>query len=69
VAKYETPNHHDINKLGIKPDLEVPLEAITLNEVGTSADGQYQAAVKLLTSKSVLAEAVSLNADKPQAIR
>ena len=58
VAKYETPNHHDIHKLGIKPDLEVPLDAITLNEVGTSADGQYQAAVQLLTSKSVLAEAV-----------
>ena len=58
VAKYETPNHHDINKLGIKPDLEVPLEAITLNDVGTSADRQYQAAVQLLSSKSVLAEAV-----------
>jgi carboxyl-terminal processing protease len=58
VAKYETPNHHDIHKLGIKPDLEVPLDAITLKEVGTSADGQYQAAVQLLSSKSVLAEAV-----------
>ncbi len=58
VAKYETPNHHDIHKLGIKPDLEVPLEAITLNDVGTSADRQYQAAVQLLSSKSVLAEAV-----------
>ncbi len=58
MAKYETPNHHDIHKLGIKPDLEVPLEAITLNDVGTSADRQYQAAVQLLSSKSVLAEAV-----------
>ena len=58
VAKYETPNHRDINKLGIKPDLEVPLESITLSQAGTAADEQYQAAVKLLTSQSVLAEAV-----------
>jgi carboxyl-terminal processing protease len=55
VAKYETPNHRDIHKLGIKPDLEVPSEPITLNEVGTAADGQYKAAVKSLTSNSVLA--------------
>lgn len=59
VAKYETPNHRDIHKLGIKPDVEVPLEPITLNQVGTQTDGQYQAAVKLLTAKSVLAEAAS----------
>jgi carboxyl-terminal processing protease len=58
VAKYETPNHRDIHKLGIKPDLEVPLEPITLKEVGTAADGQYQAALELLTAKSVLADAV-----------
>ncbi len=59
VAKYETPNHRDIHKLGITPNLEVPLEPITLNQVGTGADGQYQAAVKLLTTESVLAEATS----------
>jgi carboxyl-terminal processing protease len=58
VAKYETPNHRDIHKLGIQPDMQVPLEAITLNQVGTAADEQYQAAVKLLTSQSVLAEAI-----------
>ncbi len=58
VAKYETPNHRDIHKLGIKPDLEVPLEPITLKEVGTAVDGQYQAALELLTAKSVLADAV-----------
>jgi carboxyl-terminal processing protease len=59
VAKYETPNHRDINKLGITPDLEVPLEPITLNEVGTVADKQYQAAVEELTSNSVLASSTS----------
>lgn len=58
VAKYETPSHRDIHKLGITPDVEVPLEQITLNEVGTATDGQYQAALELLTSNSVLAEAV-----------
>lgn len=58
VAKYETPNHRDIHKLGIKPDLEVPLESITLTQVGTAQDGQYQAAVTLLTSNSVLAAAM-----------
>jgi carboxyl-terminal processing protease len=58
VAKYETPNHRDIHKLGIKPDLDVPLEPITLDQVGTTQDSQYQAAVELLTTKSVLAEAI-----------
>ncbi|MBD0345092.1 MAG: PDZ domain-containing protein [Coleofasciculus sp. Co-bin14] len=58
VAKYETPNHRDIHKLGIKPDLDVPLEPITLDQVGTTQDSQYQAAVELLTTKSVLAKAI-----------
>ena len=58
VAKYETPKHRDIHKLGIQPDLEVSLDPITLNQVGTAADEQYQVAVKLLTSQSVVAEAV-----------
>jgi carboxyl-terminal processing protease len=57
VAKYETPSHRDIHKLGIQPDLEIPLEPISLNQVRTTDDGQYQAALELLTSKSVLAEA------------
>ncbi len=57
VAKYETPSHRDIHKLGIQPDLEIPLEPITLNQVRTTEDGQYQAALELLASKSVLAEA------------
>ncbi|MBD2096247.1 PDZ domain-containing protein [Trichocoleus sp. FACHB-591] len=57
VAKYETPNHHDINKLGITPDRLVPLEAITREQVATEQDQQYQAAVELLTQPSVLAGA------------
>lgn len=49
VAKYETPNHRDINKQGIMPDIEVKLEhPITLFEVGTAKDYQYQAAVAYL---------------------
>lgn len=58
VAKYETPNHRDIHKLGITPDLKVPLEPITFSQIGTAADSQYQAAVDLLTTNSVLAEAI-----------
>lgn len=57
VAKYETPNHHDINKLGIQPDLVVSQEPITLDQVTTATDQQYQTAVQLLNSKSVLAGA------------
>jgi carboxyl-terminal processing protease len=56
VAKYETPNHHDIHKLGIAPDLQVALEPINFDQVGTSADQQYQAAVKLL-DEAVVADA------------
>ncbi|NET06086.1 MAG: PDZ domain-containing protein [Merismopedia sp. SIO2A8] len=48
VAKYETPKHHDINKLGIIPDLKVNLEPINIDQVQTAADEQYQAAVELL---------------------
>jgi len=57
VAKYETPNHHDIHKLGIKPDLEVSLDPISFEQVGTVEDKQYQAAVKLIKTETMLAEA------------
>jgi carboxyl-terminal processing protease len=57
VAKYETPNHHDINKLGITPDRVVNLEPITRDQLGTEADRQYQAAVELLTTPSAIANA------------
>ena len=55
VAKYETPNHTDINKLGIMPDKVVKLEPITRDLVATEADTQYQAAIELLNAQLVLA--------------
>lgn len=57
VAKYETPSHRDINKLGITPDLTVKLEPITRDRVATPEDKQYQAAVDFINTKSVVAKA------------
>lgn len=57
VAKYETPKHRDIHKLGIIPDKVVSLKPITRDQIGTEADQQYQAAVELLTNNSVIAGA------------
>ncbi|MEO1592361.1 MAG: carboxyl-terminal processing protease CtpA [Cyanobacteria bacterium J06632_22] len=49
VAKYETPNHRDINKLGILPDKQVASGAMTRNQFGSRDDVQYVAAIDLLT--------------------
>ncbi|MCC0179406.1 PDZ domain-containing protein [Waterburya agarophytonicola K14] len=58
VAKYETPNHTDINKLGIMPDDVVSQQPITYAQIATDVDLQYQEALKLVTSKNnMLAEA------------
>lgn len=58
VAKYETPNHTDINKLGIMPDNVVTQQPITYTQIATSADRQYQEALRLVTGGvSVLAKA------------
>jgi carboxyl-terminal processing protease len=57
IAKYETPNHHDINRQGIPPDLTVPLDPISREEVATRADRQYQAAIEVLTQGAVVAGA------------
>ena len=58
VAKYETPNHTDINKLGIMPDEIVSQEPITYSEISTETDKQYQSALKLVTSEGkVIAQA------------
>jgi len=57
IAKYETPDHHDINRQGIMPDLVVSLDPITRDQVGTAADRQYQAAVDVLTQQTVVAGA------------
>ena len=48
VAKYETPNHQDINKKGITPDLIVTQEPISYFELTSDKDQQYQAAVDYL---------------------
>jgi carboxyl-terminal processing protease len=48
VAKYETPNHHDIHKLGITPDRVVPTPEISLESAATATDTQYLAALKEL---------------------
>ena len=57
IAKYETPNHHDINRHGIVPDVVVSLKPISREQVATVLDEQYQAAVDLLTNHMVLAGA------------
>ncbi len=59
VAKYETPNHHDIHKLGIKPDQVVEQDLIAPQDMATSVDSQYQAALQLLTVNPVIAKADS----------
>ncbi len=59
IAKYETPDHHDINKLGIKPDTVIPQEPIDREQIGTPADLQYQAAVQLLSRKAVVATTIT----------
>lgn len=48
IAKYETPNHRDINKLGIHPDKVIPSVNINRQQIGTEVDLQYQAAVDIL---------------------
>jgi carboxyl-terminal processing protease len=56
VAKYETPNHTDINKLGIAPDRVVPLDSMARGKIGSEADLQYQAALQLLKEQTVMAK-------------
>lgn len=51
VAKYETPNHKDINKLGILPDDIVTQEPITFEQIGTDQDLQYQEATNRLLAQ------------------
>jgi len=56
IAKYETPNHRDINKLGIKPDTVVTQQILTRDEIGTETDLQYQAALDVLSKNAVVAK-------------
>ncbi|WP_066379189.1 carboxyl-terminal processing protease CtpA [Anabaena sp. CA = ATCC 33047] len=55
IAKYETPSHHDINKLGIKPDQVISQQPITREQIATAADLQYQSALEVLRKDSVVA--------------
>lgn len=55
VAKYETPNHRDINKLGIEPDIVIPQKPIPRDRLATPDDLPYQTAVELLTQPSIVA--------------
>ena len=48
VAHYETPEHHDINKLGITPDIEVSMPKLNWEKVGTADDPQYMSALATL---------------------
>ena len=50
VAKYLTPNGTDINKFGIKPDIEVNMNInpILQREIGTRRDKQYKAGENVL---------------------
>ena len=54
VANYYTPNGNNINKIGIKPDVEAALDTSLLNkdkdEITHEEDNQLQEAIKVVTS-------------------
>ncbi|MFN5855562.1 MAG: S41 family peptidase [Pseudanabaenaceae cyanobacterium] len=53
IAKYETPLHHDINRVGLTPDVELALtKPITREQLGTHDDPQYMAALQVLATQS-----------------
>ncbi len=46
IARYETPKHHNIHRLGIQPDIEIDLDRpLGRDRLATADDGQYLAAV------------------------
>jgi carboxyl-terminal processing protease len=51
VAKYETPNHRDINKQGIEPDYIVTDKPETLGDLGTDRDPALRQAIELLAAR------------------
>jgi carboxyl-terminal processing protease len=53
IAKYETPQHRDINKLGIQPDQIISQAPITREQIGSKADSQYQGAMEFLSQNLV----------------
>ena len=56
IAKYETPSHRDINKLGINPDQVVTSSVERRQQFGSKEDAQYEAAVALLTQSFATAQ-------------
>ncbi len=59
VARYETPDHKDINTLGIRPDVEITSDLISPRQIATHEDNQYESAVKLLHDTAVRLAAAS----------
>jgi len=57
IARYETPNHNDINRQGITPDVVVSSEPLHRNQVGSDSDTQFQAAVEFLNQQITVAQA------------
>lgn len=57
IARYETPNHRNINKVGIKPDQIVGLGPIPTTQIATEKDAQYQAALEALAQSPAVASA------------
>ncbi|NET47247.1 MAG: hypothetical protein F6K09_00510 [Merismopedia sp. SIO2A8] len=53
IARYETPKHHDINRLGITPDHLVPGAPLNMAELATVEDIQYQVALDVLKEETV----------------
>jgi carboxyl-terminal processing protease len=49
IAKYETPEHHNINHVGITPDVAIASSNLTSDQIGTEADQVFQSALKLLS--------------------
>ncbi|NJL46482.1 MAG: PDZ domain-containing protein [Leptolyngbyaceae cyanobacterium SM2_5_2] len=58
VARYETPDHHDINRLGITPDRLVSGVPLSRDTLATEADPQYQAALDLLSQTATVVAGV-----------
>lgn len=50
VAKYYTPNGHDIHKVGIDPDVEIELDFGDATEYSHEVDNQLQKAIEVVNS-------------------
>lgn len=57
IARYETPDHHDINRQGIMPDVVIESDPLNRAQLGTDVDPQFQAAVECLTEQVTVAQA------------